>query len=110
MQKVTPHLWFDREALEAAEFYISVFKDSMQNSVSKLQGTPSGTVILFPLISWARSSPSSVQGPFFKFNPSISFLVACREKSNVDILWEKLSEGGSALKELGEYPFSERYG
>jgi len=44
MQKVTPHLWFDREALEAAGFYISVFKDSMQNSVSKLQDTPSGTV------------------------------------------------------------------
>ena len=49
-------------------------------------------------------------GPLFKFNPSISFLVACKTKNEVDALWEKLSEGGTALMELGEYPFSERYG
>jgi predicted 3-demethylubiquinone-9 3-methyltransferase (glyoxalase superfamily) len=49
-------------------------------------------------------------GPLFKFNPSVSFLVACQTKDEVDALWEKLSEGGAALMELGEYPFSEKYG
>jgi predicted 3-demethylubiquinone-9 3-methyltransferase (glyoxalase superfamily) len=49
-------------------------------------------------------------GPLFKFNPSISFLIACGRKTEVDKLWAKLSEGGMALMELSEYPFSERYG
>src|SRR5207248_9570420 len=49
-------------------------------------------------------------GPLFKFNPSISFLVACKTKDEVDALWKRLSERGTALMELGEYPFSERYG
>jgi predicted 3-demethylubiquinone-9 3-methyltransferase (glyoxalase superfamily) len=49
-------------------------------------------------------------GPLFRFNPSISFLVACNTKNEVNALWTRLSEGGTALMELGEYPFSERYG
>ncbi len=49
-------------------------------------------------------------GPYFKFTPAVSFLVACSTKEEVDALWEKLSDGGSALMELGSYPFSERYG
>jgi len=49
-------------------------------------------------------------GPLFKFNPSISFHVKCETKDEVDAIWEKLSEGGTVLMELGEYPFSERYG
>lgn len=110
MQKITPHLWFDREALEAAGFYISVFKDSIQNSVTRLHDTPSGTVDVVSIDLMGQEFTLISAGPFFRFNPSISFLVACREKSDVDMLWEKLSEGGSALMELGEYPFSERYG
>ena len=110
MQKITPHLWFDREALEAAGFYISVFKDSTQNSTTKLHGTPSGRVDIVSIDLMGQEFTLISAGPFFKFNPSVSFLVACREKSDVDMLWEKLSEGGSALMELGEYPFSERYG
>lgn len=110
MQKITSHLWFDREALEAAGFYISVFKDSKQNSVTKLHGTPSGAVDIVSIDLMGQEFTLISAGPFFKFNPSISFLVACRDKSEVDTLWEKLSQGGSALMELGEYPFSERYG
>ena len=110
MQKITPHLWFDREALEAAGFYISVFKDSIQNSTTKLHGTPSSRVDIVSIDLMGQEFTLISAGPFFKFNPSVSFLVACREKSDVDMLWEKLSEGGSALMELGEYPFSERYG
>lgn len=110
MQKITAHLWFDREALEAARFYISVFKDSMQKTAIKLQGTPSGTVDVVSIEIMGQEFTLISAGPFFRFNPSVSFLVACREKSDVDILWEKLSQGGRALMELGEYPFSERYG
>lgn len=110
MQKITAHLWFDREALEAARFYISVFKDSMQKTVIKLQSTPSGTVDVVSIEIMGQEFTLISAGPFFRFNPSVSFLVACREKSDVDILWEKLSQGGRALMELGEYPFSERYG
>ena len=110
MQKITPHLWFDREALEAAGFYISVFKDSIQNSTTKLHGTPSSRVDIVSIDLMGQEFTLISAGPFFKFNPLVSFLVACREKSDVDMLWEKLSEGGSALMELGQYPFSERYG
>ena len=110
MQKITPHLWFDREALEAAGFYISVFKDSIQNSTTKLHGTPSSRVDIVSIDLMGQEFTLISAGPFFKFNPLVSFLVACREKSDVDMLWEKLSKGGSALMELGEYPFSERYG
>jgi predicted 3-demethylubiquinone-9 3-methyltransferase (glyoxalase superfamily) len=49
-------------------------------------------------------------GPLFKFNPSVSFLVVCNTKEEVDALWEKFSDGGTALMELGRYPFSEKYG
>jgi predicted 3-demethylubiquinone-9 3-methyltransferase (glyoxalase superfamily) len=49
-------------------------------------------------------------GPLFKFTPAVSFLVACNTKEEVDEIWERLSEGGTALMELGEYPFSEKYG
>ena len=110
MQKITPHLWFDREALEAAGFYISVFKDSIQNSTTKLHGTPSSRVDIVSIDLMGQEFTLISAGPFFKFNPSVSFLVACREKSDVDMLWEKLSEVGRALMELGKYPFSERYG
>ncbi|MCE8423649.1 MAG: VOC family protein [Candidatus Methanoperedens sp.] len=49
-------------------------------------------------------------GPLFKFTPAVSFLVACNTKEEVGAKWEKLSEGATALMELGEYPFSEKYG
>ncbi len=110
MQKITPHLWFDKEAKEAAEFYTSVFKDSKINNTTTLHNTPTGTtdIVIIELLRQEFTLISA--GPLFKFNPSVSFLVACKTKDEVDKLWENLSEGGMALMELGEYPFSERYG
>jgi predicted 3-demethylubiquinone-9 3-methyltransferase (glyoxalase superfamily) len=110
MPKITPHLWFDKEAKEAADFYTSIFRDSKVTSTTTLHNTPSGSVdiVSFELLGQAFMAISA--GPLFKFNPSVSFLVACNTKEEVDALWEKLSEGGMALMELGEYPFSERYG
>ena len=110
MQKITPHLWFDKEANEAAEFYTAVFKDSKIDSITQLHGTPSGTVDLVTIELLGQEFTLISAGPLFKFNPSVSFLVACKTKEEVDALWEKLSRGGTALMELGEYPFSERYG
>ncbi len=110
MQKITPHLWFDNEANEAAKFYTTVFKDSKILSITQLHDTPSGTADLVTIELLGQEFTLISAGPFFKFNPSISFLVACKTKEEVDGRWEKLSKGGTALMELGEYPFSERYG
>jgi len=110
MQKITPHLWFDKEAKDAAEFYTTIFSDSKVTNITTLHNTPSGSVdvVAFELFGQAFMAISA--GPLFKFNPSISFHVKCRTKDEVDATWEKLSEGGTVLMELGKYPFSEKYG
>jgi len=110
MQKITPHLWFDKEARDAARFYTTAFKGSKINNVTTLYGTPSGTIDIVTIELLGQEFTLISAGPLFKFNPSISFLVACETKSRVDALWEELSKGGTALMELGEYPFSARYG
>lgn len=110
MQKIHPHLWFDKEAREAAEFYVSVFPDSKITNVTTLHDTPSGDadVVSFELAGQKFMAISA--GPYFKFNPSISFTVACKTEDEVNELWSKLSPGGKVFMELGEYPFSKRYG
>jgi predicted 3-demethylubiquinone-9 3-methyltransferase (glyoxalase superfamily) len=110
MEKITPHLWFDNNAEEAAKFYTSIFKDSKIKNVTTLHNTPSGTVEIFTVEVLGQEFTLISAGPLFKFNPSVSFLVACSTKEEVDELWKKLSEGGTALMDLGEYPFSEKYG
>ncbi len=116
MQKITPHLWFDTEAQEAAEFYASLFPDSTVTNVTTLHDTPSGDsdIVSFELAGQSFMAISA--GPLFKFNPSASFFVnfdPSRDKdarNNLDRTWERLSEGGTALMPLDKYPFSERFG
>ena len=111
MQKIIPHLWFDKEAKEAADFYVSIYgKGSKIKNISKLENTPSGSVdtVTFEVLGWEFQAISA--SPLFKFNPSVSFHVKCTSNDEVDTIWEKLSKGGTALMELGTYPFSERYG
>lgn len=110
MKKIAPHLWFDKEAVEAAEFYASTFPDSRITNVTTLYDTPSGDcdVVSFELLRQPFMAISA--GPLFQFNPSVSFLVSCDSKDEVDRLWAKLSEGGAALMPLDSYPFSEHYG
>jgi predicted 3-demethylubiquinone-9 3-methyltransferase (glyoxalase superfamily) len=110
MQKIIPHLWFDKEAKEAAELYTSLFPDSKVNNITTLHDTPSGDcdIVSFTLANQSFMAISA--GPLFKFNPSISFHIKCQTKEEVDALWEKLLPGGTVLMELGSYPFSERYG
>jgi predicted 3-demethylubiquinone-9 3-methyltransferase (glyoxalase superfamily) len=110
MEKITPHLWFDNNAEEAAKFYTSIFKDSKIKNMTTLHNTPSGTVDIFTVDLLGQEFTLISAGPLFKFNPSVSFLVVCTTKEEVDELWGNLSEGGTALMELGEYPFSEKYG
>lgn len=110
MQKIVPHLWYDKEAKEAALFYISLFDQSKLINTTVLGNTPSGDteVVNFELAGQAFSAISA--GPYFKFNPTISLMVACTTVEEVNAKWEALSEGGSELMALGEYPFSKRYG
>ena len=110
MQKITTHLWFDKEAKEAAAFYTSFFENSKIKDTTTLHNTPSGSVDMVTIELSGQEFTLISAGPLFKFNPSVSFLVACQTKDEVDALWEKLSVGGAALMELGEYPFSEKYG
>jgi predicted 3-demethylubiquinone-9 3-methyltransferase (glyoxalase superfamily) len=111
MQKITPHLWFDKEAKEAAEFYVSVFgKGSKVGNVNTLHNTPSGSVDIVSFELAGQEFAAISAGPYFKFNPSVSLSIACKTKDEVNELWNKLSEGGKVLMELGAYPFSERYG
>jgi len=110
MHKITPHLWFNKEAREAAEFYTSLIPNSKINNITTLHNTPSGDcdVVSFELSGQPFMAISA--GPLFKFNPSVSFHVKCKTKGEVDAIWEKLSQGGKILMPLGAYPFSERYG
>lgn len=109
-QKITPHLWYDTQAKEAAEFYTSLFENSAVRNVATLRDTPSGDCefVTFELAGQTFMAISA--GPLFEFNPSVSFLVACETREEVDTLWEQLSEGGTALMPIDSYPFSERYG
>jgi predicted 3-demethylubiquinone-9 3-methyltransferase (glyoxalase superfamily) len=109
-QKITPHLWFDKEAAEASKFYTSVFKGSKIKNTRVLHDTPSGTAELVTIELLGQEFMLISAGPFFKFNQSVSFLVACSTKDEVVAIWEKLAEGGTPLMDLGEYPFSEKYG
>lgn len=109
MPKITNHLWFDKEAKEAAEFYTNVFGGTIK-SADVLEGTPSGSVDILTIDLQGSEFTLISAGPLFKFTPAISFLVACDSKEEVDKLWAELSQGGEALMPLQSYPFSEHYG
>ena len=120
--KIIPHLWYDKEAREAASFYASIFPNSRITASTTLHDTPSGDAETVSFELWGQKFMAISGGPMFKFNPSISFFVnfdpsffdsssperAAEEK--LDEVWEALSEGGEALMPLTEYPFSKRYG
>ncbi len=118
MRKITPHLWFDKEAKEAVKFYTSIFANSRITNVTTIHEVPSPTgdsdIVSFELRGQPFMAISA--GPLFKFNPSVSFIVnfdPSRERdarTSIDATWNKLSPGGTVLMPLQEYPFSKRYG
>ena len=109
-QKIIPHLWFDKEAEEAADFYMSLFKESKLKDKTVLNDTPSGPATMLTIELAEHDFMLISAGPFFKFTPAVSFLIACDSQAEVDALWEKLSPGGEVLMPLDRYPFSEKYG
>jgi predicted 3-demethylubiquinone-9 3-methyltransferase (glyoxalase superfamily) len=117
MKKISPHLWFDSQAEDAAKLYTSLFKNSKIGTLTRygkagfeIHGQPEGKVMTVDFELDGQLFVGLNAGPLFKFTPAISFLVACSGKDEVDTLWAKLSDGGMALMELGAYPFSERFG
>jgi predicted 3-demethylubiquinone-9 3-methyltransferase (glyoxalase superfamily) len=100
-QKISPFLWFDSEAEQAAQFYTGIFKNSRIVSVSRYpkagfethhmpEGTP--MTVLFELEGQQFSALNG--GPAFKFNEAISFMVSCNDQKEIDYYWEKLGAGG----------------
>jgi len=116
VRTITPHLWFDKDAREAAEFYATVFPQSRVTRASTIKNTPSGDcdVMAFELGGMPFMAISA--GPLFKFNPSISFIanfdpaVDEHARTRLDAAWHALGDGGKVLMPLDKYPFSERYG
>jgi len=91
--KITPHLWFDKEAKEAATFYCSLFPNSKITHVSTISGVPTPgddcDIVSFELNGQPFMGISA--GPMFKFNEAISFLIPCDTQEEIDYYWEKLS-------------------
>lgn len=110
MKPITPHLWFDKEAVEAAEMYTSAFGNASVGEVIALRDTPSGDAHVVPFALVGQEFMAINAGPLFKFTPSISFHVKCRSEFESDSIWERLSRSGTVLMEYGEYPWSRKYG
>lgn len=91
IQKITPFLWFDKEAAEAARFYTSVFEGSRIKESTKLSNTPSGTVDIINIELLGQEFTLMSAGPLFKFNESISFVVSCDSQEEIDYYWDRLS-------------------
>jgi predicted 3-demethylubiquinone-9 3-methyltransferase (glyoxalase superfamily) len=100
-QKITPCLWFDSEAEDAAKFYCSVFKDAKINSVSRygkegfeIHGRPAGSVMAVEFEIEGQKFVGLNGGPHFKFDEAVSFQIHCKTQDEVDYFWSKLTEGG----------------
>jgi predicted 3-demethylubiquinone-9 3-methyltransferase (glyoxalase superfamily) len=100
-QRITPCLWFDDQAEEAAAFYTAIFKDSKVVNVARygeagreIHGMPAGTVMVVAFELNGQAFTALNGGPIFKFNEAISFQVNCETQEEVDYYWEKLSAGG----------------
>jgi len=101
MQKITPFLWFDGNAEEAMNFYVSIFKNSKVGRISRYGDAgpgPKGTVMSVTFQLEGQEFMALNGGPHFSFSPAISFFVSCETQEEVDQLWEKLSAGGKIEK------------
>lgn len=97
MQNITPFLWFDHQAEEAAKFYTSIFKNSKITSVSRYSGAGPGEPGSVMTVNFQLNGQEFTAlngGPVFNFSEAISFVLNCDSQAEVDELWEKLSSGG----------------
>jgi predicted 3-demethylubiquinone-9 3-methyltransferase (glyoxalase superfamily) len=123
-QKITPNLWFDGNAKEAVDFYMSAFANSKvvdtlyypTEGLADFQKEFAGKELTIDFELTGHRFTAINAGPDFSFNPSVSFMVNFdpsqddQAREHLDELWNKLIDGGSALMELDEYPYSKRYG
>ncbi len=115
MSKIVPHLWFDQEAKQAAEFYCAVFPDAKITNSVVLRNTPSGDCDLVSFELAGQPFMAISAGPLFKFNPSVSFILNFdpsqgRTREDLEALWNSLLSGGEELMPLGQYPFAPLFG
>jgi predicted 3-demethylubiquinone-9 3-methyltransferase (glyoxalase superfamily) len=101
MQKITPCLWFDHQAEEAAKFYVSIFKHSKIGTMTrygeagaKVSGRPNGSVMTVTFEIEGQEFVALNGGPHFTFSEAISLMVKCETQKEMDEMWEKLSQGG----------------
>ena len=101
MQKITPFLWFDGNAEEAANFYISIFKNSKLGKIARYGDAgpgPKGSVMVVSFTLDGQEFTALNGGPIFKFTEAISFVANCENQQEVDHYWSKLSEGGKEVQ------------
>jgi predicted 3-demethylubiquinone-9 3-methyltransferase (glyoxalase superfamily) len=117
MNTITPCLWFDNESEDVAEFYLSIFPNSGIEKLTyyneegfEIHGKPAGSVLTVEFKLYGQPFVALNGGDNFKHTPAISFYVTCKTEQEIDTLWQGLSEGGSALMNLDNYPFSKKYG
>jgi predicted 3-demethylubiquinone-9 3-methyltransferase (glyoxalase superfamily) len=101
MQKITPCLWFDNQAEDAAKFYVSIFKNSKLGNITRygeagaeVSGRPTGSVMTVTFEIEGQEFVALNGGPHFKFSEAISFMAKCETQKEIDEMWEKLSQGG----------------
>jgi predicted 3-demethylubiquinone-9 3-methyltransferase (glyoxalase superfamily) len=97
LQKITPFLWFDHQAEEAAKFYVSIFPNSAIGKIARYTDAgpgPKGSVMTIAFQLAGQPFTALNGGPIFKFTEAISFVVHCETQEEVDELWERLSQGG----------------
>jgi predicted 3-demethylubiquinone-9 3-methyltransferase (glyoxalase superfamily) len=101
VQKITPYLWFDNQAEDAAKFYVSVFENSAIGAVARygkegfeVHGRPEGSAMTVSFRLEGQEFTALNGGPHFKFTEAISFVVRCETQAEVDHYWDKLREGG----------------
>ena len=101
MQKITPCLWFDDKAEEAAKYYVSIFKHSKLGHTThygeagaEVSGRPKGSVMTVTFEIEGQEFIALNGGPLFKFTEAVSFMVKCNSQPEIDEMWNKLSEGG----------------
>ncbi len=114
-KQISTCLWFDDQAEEAANFYVSIFENGdILDITPYLVETPSdkpiGSVMTVDFKLEGQTFTALNGGPHFTPNPSISFFINCQTEEEVDRLWEELSDGGTPLMPLDSYPFSDKYG
>jgi predicted 3-demethylubiquinone-9 3-methyltransferase (glyoxalase superfamily) len=102
MQRISPCLWFDTQAEEAANFYVSLLEDSAVTDVQHLDGTPSGDNVALVFFTLAGQEFTAINGgPQFPFTEAVSFQIGCKDQAEVDRLWSALTEGGGEEGQCG---------